>query len=98
MFVHIEGVEDKVSKALDYLNQIGVRLVFPKKNLIWQEAKCTHCGSCVGQCFPDALHINNETGLLLFKHELCVACGLCIPACPFGALESVDQHVATSQK
>ena len=73
-------------------------VVFPTKNLIWQEAKCTHCGSCVGQCFPDALHINNETGLVLFKHELCVACGLCIPACPFGALESVDQHVAASQK
>ena len=98
MFVHIEGVEDKVSKALDYLNQIGIRLVFPRKNLIWQEAKCTHCGSCVGQCFPDALLIDNETELVLFKHELCVACGLCIPACPFGALESVDQHVATSQK
>ena len=28
--------------------------------------------------------------------ERCIACKLCIPACAFGALESIDDHLVTT--
>lgn len=93
MFVQVEGDEQNVKGAFAYLEGIGVRLVFPAKNLIWDEGKCTHCGACVAQCLPKALFTRPGTAEVGFDAEKCIACELCIPACPFGALESVSEHL-----
>lgn len=92
MFVWLEGEPEVLKKALDYIEMTGIRLVFPAKNLIWDEEACTHCGACIGQCLPKALVISAETGKVSLRHDLCLACELCIPACPFGALKSVAEH------
>jgi L-aspartate semialdehyde sulfurtransferase ferredoxin len=93
MFVQVEGAAENVRRAFDYLDNMGVRLVFPAKNLIWDHLKCTHCGVCVGQCLPRALSVESATGMIAFDHDRCLACELCVPACPYGALESVGEHL-----
>jgi len=93
MFIQVEGDGANVKGAFDYLEGLGVRLVFPAKNLIWDEELCTHCGACVGQCLPKALAVDSTTSEVVFDAEKCIACELCIPACPYGALESVTEHL-----
>lgn len=93
MFIQLEGEIDNVKGALQYLDETGVRLILPAKNLAWDEEKCTHCGACVGQCLPNALATDPVSGRLSLDHDRCLACELCIPACPFGALQSVSDIV-----
>jgi ferredoxin len=93
MFIQVEGENAKVDGAFDYLKSAGVRIVFPAKNLIWDDAKCTHCGACVAQCLPKALFVDERTREVGYDPEKCIACELCIPACPFGALQSVTEHL-----
>lgn len=93
MFVQIEGESENVKGAFDYLEGLGVRMIFPAKNIIWDDEKCTHCGACVGQCLPKSLAVDAVTGEIVFDADKCIACELCIPACPYGALESVTEHL-----
>jgi Fe-S-cluster-containing dehydrogenase component len=93
MFVQMEGTSENVKGAFDYLKSMGVRLIFPAKNIIWDDVKCTHCGACIGQCLPKALSLDSNTGGICFDGDKCIACELCIPACPYGALESVTEHL-----
>jgi ferredoxin len=93
MFVQVEGKADNVKRALGYLDGMGVRLIFPARNLIFDEERCTHCGACISQCLPKALHVDSGSCKMALDHDKCLACELCIPACPFGALESVGEHL-----
>lgn len=93
MFVQIEGDDPAVTKAFDYLKGQGVDLIFPAKNLIWDDKKCTDCGACVAQCLPRALTVGDDMKLN-FNSDKCIACELCIPACPYHALESVSEHLS----
>lgn len=94
MFIQVEGEPAAVEKALDYLRAAGVRITFPAKNLKRYEEKCTHCGACVAQCHPKALFVRGGTQEVAFDHDKCIACELCIPACPFGALQSVTERLS----
>ena len=94
MFIQVEGESAKVDAAFDYLRGAGVRIVFPAKNLIWDDDMCTHCGACVAQCLPKALSVDQRSREVSLDHEKCIACELCIPACPFGALQSVTEHLS----
>ncbi|HPQ80441.1 MAG TPA: NIL domain-containing protein [bacterium] len=93
MFVQVDGEPANVKRAFAYLDEMGVRLVFPAKNLVWDEERCTSCGACVAQCLPKALAVDEETNRISLDDSRCIACELCIPACPFGALESVTEHL-----
>jgi ferredoxin len=93
MFIQVEGKSSDVGKAFSYLEGLGVKLIFPAKNLMWDEKKCTHCGACVAQCLPRALTVDEKTKMVVFNTERCIACEICIPACPFGALQSVTDEL-----
>ncbi|MCS7137336.1 MAG: 4Fe-4S dicluster domain-containing protein [Candidatus Caldarchaeum sp.] len=56
----------------------GTRLFIPKQ--------CNHCDDppCVPPCPTNATYITPE-GLVLVNDELCIGCGACIKACPYGA-------------
>jgi len=94
MFVQVDGEISEVEKAFGYLEKLGVRLIFPAKNIIWDDKMCTHCGACVGQCLPKALSVDSANGEVVFDTDKCIACELCIPTCPYGALESVSEHLS----
>jgi Fe-S-cluster-containing dehydrogenase component len=61
--------------------QPGVDTVLERR-----EARCVHCGACVGQCPARALGVDAATARVVFDGRRCLACGLCIPACGYGAL------------
>ncbi len=63
--------------------------------LIWDNIKCTGCGTCVKTCPQGAIEIVTSTNLVENKYEVekyqvdtgyCIQCGLCVEACPYEAL------------
>ncbi len=58
--------------------------------LMWYEVRCIGARDCLNACPkaalalpPDGMHINRET---------CDVCGICVKACPAGALEVIGQR------
>ena len=51
---------------------------------------CLGGGSCILACDFDAIVM--EDGIARIDNEKCVACGLCVPACPKKLIEMVPKH------
>jgi carbon-monoxide dehydrogenase iron sulfur subunit len=51
--------------------------------------QCRHCDDppCVYACLTGAMHIDEETGLVMHDDEKCVGCLTCIMVCPLGAVK-----------
>ena len=94
MFTQISGTDENLDKAFGYLVSSGVNVSVKPERLIWHEEICTSCGACIAQCLPRALDVDPETGEVLFDPEKCIACFLCIPACPYGAVEEAEKEIA----
>ena len=63
--------------------------------LIWDNIKCTGCGTCAKTCPQGAIKIVTSTNLVENKYIVeeyqvdigyCIQCGLCVEACPYEAL------------
>jgi len=63
--------------------------------LIWNQEKCTGCGTCAKTCHLGAIEIVTATDLTENKYAVekyqidtgyCIQCGLCVEACPYKAL------------
>jgi ferredoxin len=93
MHAIFSGEEGAVESSLDLLRQRGVYVVLPVQNLVWEQQHCVHCGACTGQCASGALSIDPVTFAVSYDKTCCIACELCIPACSYGAIESVSDHL-----
>ena len=63
--------------------------------LIWNQAKCTGCGTCAKTCPQGVIEITTSTNQVENKYTVekyqidsgyCIQCGLCVEACPYQAL------------
>ncbi|MFC2044401.1 4Fe-4S binding protein [Chloroflexota bacterium] len=63
--------------------------------LVWDQKKCTGCGTCAKTCPQGVIEIVASTDLVENKYAVekyevdtgyCIQCGLCVEACPYEAL------------
>jgi ferredoxin len=87
LLIEISGASDHVEEALVYLENKHVEISPVVKTILFNEPLCIHCGACASVCFPGALSINPSSRKLEFSPERCVACELCIRACPLQLFE-----------
>ncbi|OIO33696.1 MAG: (Fe-S)-binding protein [Candidatus Omnitrophica bacterium CG1_02_40_15] len=87
MVLELTGEDEKLEKALRYAKSLGVTTQPLSKDIIRNDAKCTHCGACVPICPTGALVTDPLTRKVLFYDTKCIACELCIKACPPRAME-----------
>jgi ferredoxin len=62
-----------------------LKLASPFGKVALDGSKCTGCGLCALDCATGALSFapsGEGAYQLLFKHNLCIACGQCIEVCP----------------
>ena len=61
-------------------------LVKPDGTRIFVPKQCNHCDDppCVPPC-PTGATYRTADGLVLVNDELCIGCGACVKACPYGA-------------
>ena len=55
---------------------------------------CMHCSDapCMAVCPVDCFY-QNEEGVVLHSKDLCIGCGYCFYACPFGAPQLSLIHI-----
>ena len=87
LLIEMAGQEENVNEAVVYLENKEVEISPVVKTILFSESDCIHCGACSSVCFPGALNMDTLTRKLQFSPEKCVACELCIRACPLQLFE-----------
>jgi ferredoxin len=87
LLVEMSGNSENMDEALVYLEDKQVEISAVVKTILFNEKPCIHCGACSSVCFPGALNMNSDSRKLKFSPDLCVACELCIKACPLQLFE-----------
>ena len=93
MLAQVKGSDDQITASLEYLVSSGVEVYLPENNFIWQEKKCVHCGACAGICPSGAFAFSNTTFEVEFDISKCILCELCIEACYYSAIQSVEDYI-----
>jgi Fe-S-cluster-containing dehydrogenase component len=75
-----------------WLNRIHTFEVTPENapaQIVHFPKSCLHCDDapCVTVCPTGASHKRSEDGIVLVTEDMCIGCGLCAWACPYGARE-----------
>ncbi len=87
LLIEMSGEPGKMNEALEYLKIKNIGISPVVKTILFDETECIHCGACASVCFPGALTMKDSSRKLKFSPELCIACELCIKACPLQLFE-----------
>ena len=85
-----------------WLNRIHSYEVEPEEGaarIVHFPRSCLHCedAPCVTVCPTGASYKRAEDGIVLVDEDLCIGCGLCAWACPYGARE-MDRDAGVMKK
>lgn len=60
---------------------------YPNPFTMFVTMSCHHCEqpACIPSCPVKAITKRVEDGIVLIDQDLCIGCGYCSPACPYGA-------------
>ncbi len=86
MILELKGAKEKVSEALQYLGNLGIKAERLAGKVHRDNKKCFQCGACTGICPVGALYIQRPEMEVVFDPEKCTACGLCVAGCPVRAM------------
>lgn len=84
--MEVEASQESIQSALGYLAEQGVGVRFLKGEITIDDGTCIHCGACTAVCNSGALTMSAPDWDLVFQPERCVACDLCVKACPLGII------------
>jgi ferredoxin len=87
LVLELWGPEAEFKKGMKFLKLRGVKVEPLSQDIIRNEAKCTHCGTCLAVCPTKSLYLDRSSWLVRFDPQKCIGCELCIPACPPRAME-----------
>jgi ferredoxin len=87
LLIEMKAPSENIEKAITYLESVNIRWTPVKMNIVLREEECIHCGSCSAVCFADALTLDKKSRELIFKPQKCIACELCLKACPLQLFE-----------
>lgn len=90
MVMEVIGKEkEEIEEGLQYLRQEGIGVESLSQDIRMVEARCVHCGACVGVCPTEALFMEKPSYLVRYDESKCIACEMCVLACPTHAMEAV---------
>jgi ferredoxin len=87
LVMELTGDNRNYDKGIQFLSDMGVVIQSLSRDVVRNEARCTHCGACITICPTGAFVVETETRLINFDNAKCAACELCIKACPPHAME-----------
>ena len=87
LLIEMIGLKGNVEEAIFFLESKYIEISPVIKTILFNEPSCIHCGACSSVCFPGALEMDTSTRKLKFYPDKCVACELCIKACPLQLFE-----------
>ncbi len=74
---------------------VGEGGIYPEPHLTFRVVHCFHCAepACEAACSVGAL-TRGEDGWVCLDDAMCIGCGACVDACPFGAVEQLPSGKA----
>jgi ferredoxin len=92
LMLELSGAEPDYRRAIEWLQEQGLRILNLKQQIIWKEDRCTHCGACSVICPSGALGLSRPEMTVRFDEGKCIVCELCLKACPARAMETLLEN------
>lgn len=82
LLLEFRANKTSLEQGLDYLKEKGIDCTPFANQINFLKEGCIHCGSCTAVCFSGAVYLEKPSWELVFNSGSCIACGLCLKACP----------------